>query len=473
MTVLPAEYCIWEGGSVLGWLSGKGCWIVLGTFSVALWGAERPNIVLIVADDLGWADLGCYGQKTLRTPHLDRMAEEGIRFTNFYAGSTVCAPSRCALMTGKHTGHATVRGNRNPEVPLRPDDVTIGEVLKQAGYDTAAFGKWGLGGVMTWGHPNLQGFDYFFGYLNHWHAHAYYPQHLWENSIERMILENLTGFKRVYSHELFVERILQYLEKHTERPFFLYIAFTLPHANNELGKATGDGMEVPGYGSYARMDWPRPERGFAAMIEMLDRDVGRILAKLKELGLDKSTLVLFTSDNGPHSEGGHRAEFFDSNGPLRGIKRDLYEGGIRVPLIARWPGRIRPDQVSDHVWAFWDLLPTLAELVGVPAPEGIDGLSMLGALLGDRSVRQHDFLYWEFFERGFEQAVRMGYWKAIKRAGEGTIELYNLQTDIGEQNNVASEHPEVVKQVEAILRLARRDSPEFPVLPPMAVQRAR
>jgi arylsulfatase A-like enzyme len=265
-----------------------------------------------------------------------------------------------------------------------------------------------------------------------------------------------------YSHDLFTERALDFLGRHHQQPFFLYLPYTVPHANNERGAATGDGMEVPDYGSFADRDWPNPEKGFAAMIERLDRDVGRILAKLAEIGIDRNTLVFFTSDNGPHREGGHDPEFFQSSGPLRGVKRDLYEGGIRVPMLVRWPEKIRAGQVNGQRWAFWDMLPTLAELAGVPAPAGIDGISMAPALLG-RPQENHEYLYWEFHERGFSQAVRMGDWKGVRPSAKSPVELYELKKDIGEQRNIAEAHSEIVKQIESIMREARTDSPDFPV----------
>ncbi len=415
-----------------------------------------------MADDLGYGDLSCYGQKTIQTSHIDRLAAEGIRFTQVYAGSTVCAPSRCTLMTGKHQGHALVRGNRNPEVALRPEDVTVAEVLKSAGYTTALYGKWGVGGPVTSGRPNLKGFDDFFGYLSQWHAHSFYPEHLWENEIERFIRGNLGRRQDEYSHDLFTDRALKFLDRKHDKPFFLYLPYTIPHTNNELGRATGDGMEVPDYGSYAEKDWPNPEKGFAAMIERLDRDVGRILDKLRQRGIDENTIVFFTSDNGPHAEGGHDPEFFGSRGPLRGIKRDLYEGGIRVPMLARWPGTIKPGQVSNQVWAFWDVLPTLAELGGATPPSDTDGISMVPALLG-KTQKQHEYLYWEFHERGFRQAIRMGDWKAVRLAKGAKIELYDLTKDLGEENNIADRHPDVVKKIELLMETARTESKEFPV----------
>lgn len=304
--------------------------------------APRPNIILILADDLGYGDLGCYGQTRIQTPNLDRMAAEGIRFTSAYAGSTVCAPSRCSLMTGLHTGHARTRGNRSPDLPLRPEDVTVTEVLKQAGYRTALFGKWSLGELGSSGYPTRKGFDEWFGFFSQLHAHNYYPEHLLDGESAWLCRGNMGMQRRDYAPDLFTERALRFLEKQNRAtPFFLHLCYTVPHANNEMGRDTGDGMEVPSYGPYANRPWPQPEKGFAAMITRMDADIGRILAALKRRGLDENTLVIFTSDNGPHREGGHDPRFFESSGPLRGIKRDLYEGGIRVPMIARWPARIR------------------------------------------------------------------------------------------------------------------------------------
>ncbi len=422
----------------------------------------RPNIIFIMADDLGYGDLGCYGQKTLETPNIDRLAQEGMKHTAVYAGSTVCAPSRCSLMTGMHMGHATVRGNRNPEVPLRPGDVTVAEVMKQAGYATAMFGKWGVGGPVTSGRPNVQGFDEFFGYLSQWHAHEHFPAHLWWNETEYFIGPNRSGGGQVFSHDLFTDRALKFLDDHAEKPFFLYLPYAVPHTNNELGARTGDGMEVPDYGEYGSRDWPNPEKGFARQVQVLDRDVGRILDKLAELKIDDNTVLFFTSDNGPHQEGGHRVDFFDSNGPLRGYKRDLYEGGVRVPMLVRWPGHIQAGSTSDEPWAFWDVLPTCAELAGVRAPDGIDGLSFVPTLTGEPQ-QGHDYLYWEFHERRFAQAVRQGKWKAVRLNPGEPIELYDLDADPGETNDIASRHPVVIKRMERIMQEARTESPYFPV----------
>jgi len=416
---------------------------------------RKPNIIFILADDLGYGDLGCYGQKVIKTPHIDRLAAEGTQFTDCYAGSTVCAPSRCCLMTGLHTGHAYVRGNQR--VPLPPEEVTVAEILKEAGYKTGIIGKWGLGEPGTTGIPNRQGFDYWFGYLNQGRAHNYYPEYLWKNEEKYFLEGNQAGEKEQYSHDLFTREALDFVTRHKDRPFFLYLAYTIPHANNELGRETGDGMEVPSYEPYADEKWPTPQKGHAAMITRLDHDVGKLMALLKKLGIDDDTIVFFSSDNGPHREGGAKPEFFDSNGPLRGIKRDLYEGGIRVPKIVRWPGKIKAGGVSDQVWTFWDFLPTAAEIAGTKAPSNIDGISMLPALIG-KEQRSHEFLYWEFHERGFTQAVRMGDWKAVQFVKQQRFELYNLKTDLGEKQNVADKHPDLVEKIEAYLKTARTKS---------------
>jgi arylsulfatase A-like enzyme len=429
----------------------------------------KPNIILIQADDLGYGDLSVYGQQKFKTPNIDRLAAEGMRFTQYYAGSTVCAPSRSALMTGQHTGHTRIRGNAR--YPLLPEDVTVAEVLKSAQYKTALIGKWGLGEAGTSGVPNRQGFDYFYGYLNQRHAHNYYPTFLWRNE-EKAPLRNVVpdedsegagnSTNRVdYTHDLVAEEALKFIEQGRGGSFFLYLAFTIPHANNE---AKNMGMEVPDLGEFANKDWPAQEKGKAAMITRMDRDVGRLMALLKKLNLDENTIVFFTSDNGPHREGGVDPDFFDSNGPLRGIKRAMYEGGIRVPMIARWPKRIKAGAVSDQVWAHWDFLPTAAAIAGAkpPAnPANIDGISMLNALLG-RKQRGHEFLYWEFHEGGFFQAVRTGDWKAVRNIPGSPLELYNLKTDTGEQNDVASRNPDVVKRVEAYLKTARTESELWP-----------
>jgi arylsulfatase A-like enzyme len=419
--------------------------------------AARPNVVFILADDLGYGDLGCYGQRRIATPNIDKLATEGLRFTQAYSGATVCAPSRCCLMTGKHGGHATVRGNKKPEVGLRPDELTLPQMLKRAGYRTAIYGKWGLGGPGAGSVPNTRGFDEFYGYLDQQHAHNYYPEHLWDNQNEVFLTANWFNRRKQYAPDLFTGHALAFLERPQPQPYFLYMAYTLPHADNELGSATGNGLEVPSEEPYARQDWPAVEKGFAAMVTRLDRDVGRILAKLGD-----NTIVVFTSDNGPHKEGGHDPNYFGSSGPLRGIKRDLYEGGIRVPMIIRWPGHVAAGQQTDQVTAFWDFLPTFAEIAGQAAPTGIDGISMLNAWTG-RAQQNHPYFYWEFHEGGFSQAVRIGDWKGVRPKTNAPVELYDLKADIGEKRNVAAGHSDVVRQISELMKSARVDSPDFPV----------
>ena len=445
-------------------------------------GDERPNIVFILADDLGYGDLGSYGQEQIRTPRLDEMAAEGMRFSQFYAGATVCAPSRSVLMTGQHTGATRVRGNAGPEVQrLKPEDVTVAEVLQDAGYHTALIGKWGLGDVGNTGRPNDQGFDYFFGYLNQVHAHNFYPEFLWRNE-ERVELENVVrraersygGFtggvatKKVeYSHDLFVEEALEYIDRRADdaeegEPFFLYLSLTIPHANNEAGD---QGMEVPSYGPYQDEDWPQPEKGFAAMLMHMDEGVGQIVDRLEALELDENTLVFFSSDNGPHAEGGHDPDFFDSNGPLRGIKRDLYEGGIRVPTIAYWPGTVPAGTTSDYIGYFGDFMATAAALAHTAVPPNRQSLNLVPVLEGrPEAAEEHPYLYWEFYERGSAQAVRDGRWKAVRKPMfTGEVELYDLSVDIGETNDVADEHPEIVREMVQHMEEAHQPSPDWVV----------
>ena len=425
---------------------------------------KRPNILFILADDLGYGDLGCYGQERIKTPNIDRLAAEGVRFTQAYAGSTVCAPSRCCLMTGKHTGHATVRGNKAPELGLRPDETTVASLLKQAGYRTALFGKWGLGGPETGSVPNTRGFDEFFGYLNQAHAHNSFPEHLWENQSEYLLRGNWFNQKKQFAPDLFSARTLSFIERQQRDPFFLYLAYTVPHADNELGLLQKNGIDAPDQGMYVREDWPDVEKNFAAIITRMDSDIGRILQLLKRKGLDENTLVIFSSDNGPHKEGGHDAGFFRSSGPLRGVKRDLYEGGIRVPAIARWTKTIAPGKVSEFPWAFWDFLATAAELAGVRAPTGLDGISIVPALLG-KEQRAHDYLYWEFFERGFQQAVRQGDWKLVRQAPNFKLELFNLRDDAGETRDLAATRADVAARLRKLFESARAESKDFPTKP--------
>jgi uncharacterized sulfatase len=437
--------------------------------------AGRPNIIFILADDLGYGDLGCYGQKQIQTPHLDRMAAEGMRFTQFYAGSTVCAPSRSVLMTGLHLGHTRVRGNAGADNSraqmLRDQDVTVAEVLKTAGYATGLVGKWGLGMPGDEGLPNKQGFDHFFGFLSQVHAHNHYPDFLWRNEQKTPLANVVTAIgtagggyatKRVqYAGDLFAEEALAFIDKHKDQPFFLYLALTVPHANNERTRALGDGQEVPDYSPYAGKDWSDPHKGQAAMITRMDRQVGDVFARLKMLSLDEKTLVFFSSDNGPHQEGGNKVEFFDANGPVTGFKRSLTDGGIRVPFLARWPGKIKPGAVSSHVGYFGDMMATCAELAGVQPPKELDSISILPALTGrDEQQRKHEYLYWEFYEGGVSQAVLLeGRWKGIRlKRTSAPIQLYDLSQDIAEQNDLATQRPELVRRIAGIMTSARVDN---------------
>ncbi|MEX2428821.1 MAG: arylsulfatase [Bacteroidales bacterium] len=439
---------------------------------------KKPNIIYILADDLGYGDIGAYGQTEIQTPNLDKMAEEGIRFTQHYSGSTVCAPSRSVLMTGLHTGHTKVRGNA--DVPFDETDITVAELLKSAGYRTGIIGKWGLGDFGTPGIPNKKGFDFFFGYLNQIRAHNFYPDYLWRNN-EKVPLENeiviadkgyakgrgsASTNKKEYSHDLFTTDALNFVENSADSAFFLYLAYTIPHANNEHWLVDEHGMEVPDYGQYADKDWPEAQIGLAAMITRMDSDIGKINTKLEELGIDKNTLIIFASDNGPHSEGENDPTFFYSSGGLRGQKRDLYEGGIRVPMIAYWPETIEPGQTSDHISAFWDFLPTACDLAGVEVPENIDGISFLPELLGKEQAK-HANLYWEFTEQGGKQAVRKDNWKLVKldvlHPSKTRLELYDLENDPSEQYDVSDQHPDVLNEMTKLLISERTESEYFPL----------
>jgi arylsulfatase A-like enzyme len=444
----------------------SGLLLTLGVTCAVASGAEnvKPNIVYILADDLGYGDLGSYGQKLIRTPRLDRMAAEGLRFTQHYAGAPSCAPSRCAFMTGLHTGHARIRANS--KLPLLPEDTTVAEVLKQAGYATGAVGKWGLGDHDTTGAPWKQGFDLFVGYLDQTHAHTYYPDYLWRNDQKVEIPENRSGVRRVYSHDLMVDAALDFVRQHKDQPFYLHAAFTIPHAEvavpeDSLAEYLGrwpEPRKFAGSKTYCPQDQPRAVR--AAMISRLDRDVGRLLDLLAELKLTERTLVIFTSDNGPITAGGQDPAFFNSAGPLRGLKFTLYEGGIRVPFIARWPGRVAQGATSDLPSAFWDMLPTFAELAGATAPKG-DGVSILPTLLGaPKRQSERDLFYWEAAP---QQALRWGDWKAYRAAPSKPLELYNLAEDIGETKNLAASRSDTAAKLQKLLTTSRTESPDFPL----------
>jgi uncharacterized sulfatase len=436
--------------------------------------AQKPNVIFILADDLGYGDLGSYGQKLIQTPNLDRLAAEGKRFTQFYAGSTVCAPSRAVLMTGKHMGHVSVRGNAGREnmaaQTLPKDERTVAEVFKAAGYQTALFGKWGLGEISSEGHPNKKGFDEFFGFLNQSHAHNYYPSFLFHNST-RVSLRNVpdqedkevgSGWAKEkvdYAPDVIFDRTMTWLEQNRSKPFFLYFATTIPHANNEATRGVGNGQEVPDYGIYKDKPWSDQDKGQAAMITLLDAQVGKIMAWLKKRGLDRNTLVVFTSDNGPHNEGKHHPELFNPSGGLRGMKRALYEGGVRVPFIARWPGKIKAGTVSDHIAYFGDMMATVGELTGQALPSGLDSISFLPALVEKPAQqRQHKYIYFEFYEQGGRQSVRFGNWKAVRQPMlTGKVELFDLSKDLSETNNIADANPEIVKQAIALMNEAHVD----------------
>ena len=445
----------------------------------------RPNIIFIMADDLGYGDLGCFGQKLIQTPHLDRMAADGMRLTQFYAGCTVCAPSRSVLMTGQHMGHTHVRGNAGGDMSiqsLRDEDVTVAEVLKKAGYSTGLCGKWGLGDDAKGAHvglPNNQGFDFFYGYLNQVHAHNYYPEFLWKNKTAVPLRNKVKSLPRRYggfaggyateridySHDLIFEQAVRFIDEHQDKPFFLYVPLTIPHANNEGTRGTGNGQEVPDYGIYKGRDWTDQDKGQAAMISRMDRDIGRLFELLKKLNLDEKTLVMFTSDNGPHNEGGHDPKRFNPSGPLKGMKRDLFEGGIRVPTIVRWPGHTPAGGESRHIGYFGDFMATAAELAGIDPPGGLDSVSFVPAISGNPDKqKRHSYLYWEFYERGGKQAVRSGKWKAIRiPMFIGRTELYDLDSDIGETKNIAAAHPQVVSRLEAMMDEAHVPHPNWKV----------
>jgi len=412
---------------------------------------QRPNIIFIMADDLGIGDVGCYGQEKILTPQIDNMASEGVRFTQVYAGSSVCAPSRCSLMTGMHNGHNRLRDNIPHGVFLQPDDVTVAEVLKRAGYKTGAIGKWSLGNPGSWGVANYQGFDYFYGHLNQDQAHFYYPDYLWENDKIDLLSGNRGERKNEYTHHQFTKKALSFIEENQHNPFFLYVAYTLPHFS-DYNRNSPESQIVPSDAPYTQEDWPQVEKNYAAMVSMIDADVGKMLEKIRQLELDSNTIIFFTSDNGPCDSRLHDPEFFNSSGIYTGVKRDMYEGGIRIPMIVRWPGKISPGSVSDDVWAFWDFLPTAADIAGVPFENAIDGISVLPAILGQQQ-KLHDYLYWDYghVRDEFIQAARWEDWKGIKYNATGKYELFNLDNDPGEKNNLASERPDLVQHFEEIL----------------------
>jgi arylsulfatase A-like enzyme len=457
--------------------------LLLSSFCMA---QKKPNIVFILADDLGVGDLGCYGQQKIKTPNIDKMAKQGMRFTSFYCGTSVCAPSRSSLLTGQHTGHTYVRGNKEiqPEgqEPLADSVQTLAQLLKEAGYATGAFGKWGLGMAGTTGAPDRKGFDKFFGYNCQRQSHRYYPTHLWNND-QKVILEgNGLEHKNKYAPELIQQQALAFIDEHKDQPFFLFIPTVLPHAelagpNDKFykmyenafeekphkGMDYGPNANVAGYQSVEK-----PRATFAGMVARMDAQVGEVLARLEKYGLLDNTIVIFTSDNGPHREGGADPVFFNSAAGLRGFKRDLYEGGIRTSFIVQWKGKVKAGTTSNFAGAFWDVLPTLTQITGAPAARYTDGISFLPTLLGKGAQKQHDYLYWEFHEDGGRQAVRAGKWKALrhklKTHPNGPVELYDLSKDPAEKHNVAAAHPSIVKEMEKRMQEAHVESPVFPLL---------
>nr|WP_255844680.1 arylsulfatase [Abyssalbus ytuae] len=442
----------------------------------------RPNIIYIMADDLGYGDLSFTGQEKFQTPNIDKLARDGIFFTQHYSGSTVCAPSRSSLMTGLHTGHTFIRGNKEIEpegqYPLDSTVVTIAERLKEAGYVTGAFGKWGLGYPLSEGNPNNQGFDEFYGYNCQRIGHNYYPYHMWNNETKEIIEGNKVKNTNVYGPEIIHQKALSFIEKNKDNPFFMYYPSIIPHAElaapeeyidkfrgkllpekEYKGVDEGPGYKNGGYGSQKDT-----HAAFAAMMYILDEQVGEIRKKVEDMGIAENTIILFTSDNGPHQEGGADPDYFNSNAQFRGYKRDLYEGGIRVPLIASWKGKIKPNITSDHVSAFWDFFPTACDIAWIDKPENIDGISFLPELLG-KPQKKHEYLYWEFHEHGGKQAVRLGDWKGVRlnmsENPDSSIELYNLALDPDEKNNVAEQNPEVVKKISHIMEKEHTPSKEF------------
>ncbi len=426
--------------------------------------SAKPNIIFIMADDLGYADLGCYGQQQILTPNIDRLAKEGTRYTQAYAGATVCAPSRSCLMTGTHGGNTRVRDNVPHGVFLQPDDVTVAEVLKKAGYKTAGIGKWSLGNPGSWGIPNYQGFDEFFGQLNQDQAHFYYPDYLWDNEKIKLLLGNRGGKTGQYTHDLFTERALEIINQNKQNNFFLYLAYTIPHFSDYSRKSPLSQI-VPTDEPYTNKEWPQVEKNYAAMVTRMDKDVGRIMDLLKELGIDNNTIVFFTSDNGPCDSRLHQIEFFDSNGELRGVKRDMYEGGIRIPMIVRWPGHVPADRVSETIWAFWDFLPTVEELADLPPSKNINGISYLNDILGKPQIEKHEYFYWDYghVRDTYEQAVRFGKWKGISRGIDAPFELYDLSEDIGETKNIYADNPDIVVQIKAQMNEAYVPTDDYPI----------
>ena len=416
---------------------------------------KRPNVIYILADDLGYGEVGYNGQKMIQTPELDALAAKGMRFTDHYCGNAVCAASRASLVTGKHSGHAYIRANSpgypDGQTPIPSDSETIGKLMKRAGYTTACIGKWGLGGFHNVGNPNKQGFDHFFGYTDQRNAHEYYPTFLWRNG-EKIKLNNTKTEQNDYSHDLLTKEAFQFIDDNQQKPFFLYLAYTIPHTK----------WQVPDLAQYADKDWPEEMKIQAAMVSRMDRDIGALVRRLEELGLDENTLIAFNSDNGAHGQGG-TLDFFKTSGKLRGKKRKMYDGGVRSPMLAYWPGKVPAGKVSEHISAFWDLLPTLSELTGEPIKGQCDGISMLPTLLGEDSrQKKHKYLYWELYESNKPNcAIRFEKWKGVvqdTRKGLN-IELYDVKADQREVKNLAKQHPEVVSQISKMMKEAHVPNP--------------
>jgi len=444
--------------------------------------SDKPNIVYILADDLGYGEVGAYGQTRIKTPNIDQLAVDGLRFTQHYSGSTVCAPTRSTILEGKHTGYASVRGNwksgkgrEQGNYPLAPGTRTIGHMLQQQGYVTGIFGKWGLGGKSSSGHPAKQGFDYFSGYLDHQHAHNYYPNYIYrygkEVELDNNIKVHKLGNNRSYDYQTYVgkqyvpdlmlEDALQFINSQQKQPFFLYYPLTIPHVALQATQASlqeylGKFEEVPYRGkSYTPHQYPRAAH--AAMVTHMDKHIGKILAELKNLGLDENTIVMFSSDNGASVEGGYDDKFFNASAGFRGNKRDLYEGGIRAPFIVKWPGKVQQNTVSDHISAQWDLMATFADITGTKANADTNGISLLPTLLGQQeNQQQHAHLYWEFWEQGGKQAVRIGDWKGVrlntKTNANAAIELYNLAIDPSETNDLAKQNPDIAEKIKLAMQ---------------------
>ena len=443
-------------------------------FATSCWaqGPSQPNVIYILADDLGYGDLSCYGQTKFETPNIDSLAKRGMMFTQHYSGSTVCAPSRSVLLTGLHTGHTPVRGNAEvqpegqAEMPGTP--YTVANHFKKAGYRTGCVGKWGLGYPGSSSEPLKMGFDRFYGYNCQRMAHCYYPAFLWNDDQRELLWGNVATQKNDYAPDLTHAQALDFIRENKEEPFFLFYAAIQPHADmiapeRYMKKYRGKFEPETRHPAGHYIAQPEPRAAFAAMVSVLDDYVGEVVKELETLGIDDNTMIIFTSDNGPHVEGGHDPDYFNSYGPLRGYKRDLYEGGIRVPMIATWPGKIAAGVKSDHISAFWDFLPTVADMIGKPLDKEVDGISMLPTLLGQGEQPQHEYLYWEFPAKGGRIAIRSGNWKAVQydvsKKNPRPIELYNLSDDLGETINVANEHPEIVSELDRLMKSSHTDSP--------------